>query len=320
MNILRKLFRIDAVVLTLFPMAAHAQVESPPRPEGWLPHFESIIALAIVLTAVLIAWLLNHARPKKRALGTLLAALSCFGIVVWFIAALGTGVIDNPKKFQTPMDAAKPALLWMQTLAALFGGIVLLMVAKGQYKQCEVLDLPKTNEADRYGRVSRILHWTTAILFIFMIPTGIFPSMIPEDVWFRTEYNVVHKTIGLILFGLVIVRLMWNRRSKRPALDRKLKPLERKLAHRVHILLYVLMIAIPVTGYFMTSFHGYPTFFFIIKISPLVAENDAYIIWGLFHKYLLQYLVYLILGAHVLGALKHHFVDKHKTAIKRMVG
>jgi len=131
MNILRKLFRIDAVVLTLFPMAAHAQVESPPRPEGWLPHFESIIALAIVLTAVLIAWLLNHARPKKRALGTLLAALSCFGIVVWFIAALGTGVIDNPKKFQTPMDAAKPALLWMQTLAALFGGIVLLMVAKG---------------------------------------------------------------------------------------------------------------------------------------------------------------------------------------------
>lgn len=46
----------------------------------------------------------------------------------------------------------------------------------------------------------------------------------------------------------------------------------------------------------------------------------AYIAWGTFHKYLLPYLLYAILGAHILGALKHHFLDKHDSALKRMVG
>jgi cytochrome b561 len=305
--------------LTLLPMVAQASPVSPSTPAGWLPHFESLIALMTILTAVLIAWLLNHKRPKMRASGTFLAALSCFGIVVWFAGSLSTGVIENPK-IQAPMDVAKPALLWMQTLVALLGGGALLIVANGQRKQTQELDLTAANEAHRYGRVSRILHWTTAILFIFMIPTGIFASMIPESMWFRTEYNVVHKTIGLTIFGLVIARLIWNQFSKRPELEASLKPRDRKLAHSAHILLYIIMIALPVTGYVMTSLHGYDSYFFIVKLSPFLPESDAYIIWGLFHKYLLQYLVYLILGAHVIGALKHHFIDKHKTAIKRMVG
>lgn len=305
---------------TLMPMAAQAATPiSPSTPDGWLPHFESLIALVIIFSAFLIAWLLNHKRPKFRASGTFLAALSCLGIVVWFIGSLGTGVIANPK-IQAPMDLAKPALLWMQILVALLASIFLLLIANGQRQQSEELDLNARNDAGRYGRVSRILHWTTAILFIFMIPTGIFTSMIPENIWFRTEYNVVHKTIGLTIFGLVVARLIWNLMSKRPELETSLKPKERKLAHSVHILLYVIMFTIPATGYIMTSLHAYPSYFFTLKISPFLPESDSYILWGLFHKYLLQYLVYIILGAHILGALKHHFIDKHKTAIKRMVG
>ena len=322
-NIISKAFKRRIAVglsFALLPIAAHAASPvSPSTPEGWLPHFESLIAFMIVLTAVLIAWGLNHKRPKIRASGTFLAALSCFAIVVWFVGSLGTGVIESPK-IQTPMDVAKPALLWMQTLVALLGGIALLLIANSQRKQTEELELSARNEVGRYGRVSRILHWTTAILFIFMIPTGIFSSMIPENMWFRTEYNVVHKTIGLTIFGLVVARLIWNRISKRPELEASLKPKERKLAHRVHILLYVIMFAIPVTGYVMTSLHAYPSYFFTLKIPPFLPESDSYIIWGFFHKYLLQYLVYIILGAHILGALKHYFIDKHKTAIKRMVG
>jgi cytochrome b561 len=70
----------------------------------------------------------------------------------------------------------------------------------------------------------------------------------------------------------------------------------------------------------MTSLHGYPSFFFVLELPPLLAESDAYIVWGLLHKYILQYLVYVILGAHILGALKHHYVDREKQALKRMVG
>ena len=121
------------------------------------------------------------------------------------------------------------------------------------------------------------------------------------------------------MLGLFAARLLWNRKSKRPGLDPSLKPLEKKLAHVAHVALYVLLFAVPVTGYFMTSLHGYPSFFFFIEIPPFFAESEAYVVWGLFHKYVLQYLIYLILGAHVLGALKHHYIDKHRSAFKRMV-
>lgn len=299
---------------------ALAAATSSPTPEGLLPHFESLITLAIILLAFMIAWLLNHRSPNARFMGTLLAALSCLAIVVWFVFALQTGVFENPKPYQAPMDAAKPTLLWAQASIALLVGLWLLLVAFGQRKNSESLELPSANEADKFGRVSRILHWSTAILFIFMIPTGIFASMIPEDAWYRTEYNVVHKTIGFTILMLLIARLLWNRKSQRPALNASLKPIERKMAHGAHVALYGLMFALPVTGYIMTSLHGYPSFFFIFELKPFLAESKAYIVWGLFHKYIFQYLVYVILGGHILGALKHHYVDKHKNAIKRMVG
>jgi len=307
------------IALASTSLTLQAAPVSQATPAGWLPHFESMITLAVVVTAALIATLLNHPQPKTRAIGTALAALSCFGVVVWFVAALGTGVLDRPKAFQVPMDGAKPALLWIQMMVALAGGVALLFASKRQFKTSSELELSYANEAERYGRTSRILHWTTAILFIFMIPTGIFSSMIPDDAWFRTEYNVVHKTIGFILFTLVVVRLIWNRRSKRPRLSKALKASERKLAHSAHILLYGLMLAMPVTGYLMTSFHGYSSYFFFIEIEPLLPESKAYIVWGLFHKYLLQYVIYFVLSAHILGALKHHFMDKHKDAFGRMV-
>lgn len=315
---------LPAMLLAILGLAftsqsAWAAEVSAPTPEGTLPHFESWIALAIVIFAFGAAWLLNHQAPKLRATGTLMAALGCFGVVWWFVWVLGSGVLETPKPFQAPMDALKPGILWTQAIIALLGGLTLLGVANRQRKGTVVLELTSANESSRYGRASRIMHWATAILFILMIPMGVFASMIPEHVWYRTEYNIVHKTIGFIVLGLFMARLLWNRRSKRPGLDSSLKPMEKKLAHGAHVALYVLMLAIPVTGYVMTSLHGYPSFFFFIELQPFLAEGEAYIVWGLFHKYILQYLVYLVLGAHVLGALKHHYIDKHESAFKRMV-
>ena len=310
---------VAALGLLLVSQSALAATVSPPTPEGMLAHFESWIALGIVLLAFSTSYLLNHRLPAIRAIGTLLAALCCFGVVAWFSSVLNTGVLENPKPYQAPMDAAKPALLWAQVVCAFVAGIVLLVIANKQRIQGEVLELAVHNEGERYGRVSRVLHWFTAILFIAMIPMGIYSSMIPEDVWYRTEYNTVHKTIGLIVLGLLLLRLIWNKVSRRPSLDASLKPLERKLARIAHFLLYLLLLSVPVTGYVMTSIHGYPSYLFSLEIKPFIPASDAYKIWGLFHKYLLQYLVYLILGAHILGALKHRYIDKQNNAFSRMV-
>jgi cytochrome b561 len=312
-----KRFGSTAVLATLAiaspAMAAQAQHPAPAISGGW-------IALAMILYAVLTAWALNHRMPKIRAVGTLLGALACFAVVAWFMQALATGIVAHPKPNQTPMDSAKPALLWMQAGAAFVGGILLLAAALRQGKSNEILELGAGNEPGRYGRVSRIIHWTTAILFIALFPIGIFGSMIPADTWFLKDYFVVHKTLGVVVFGLLIFRLIWNEVSKRPELDASLKPGERRWAHRVHIALYVMMIAVPITGYVMTSMHGFGTYIFDWEIPPLLAKSPAYVIFGGFHKYLFQYLLYLILGAHILGALKHQFVDKHDAALNRMLG
>ncbi|MAJ94113.1 MAG: hypothetical protein CMH01_01035 [Marinovum sp.] len=227
--------------------------------------------------------------------------------------------MENPKPNQTPLDSAKPTLLWIQSITALLAGVFLLFIAKYQSKGDSILVLSPENDKNRYGRVSRLLHWTIAILFISLIPMGIFASMIPEGTNYRNAYYVVHKTIGVTIFFLVIFRLIWNKISQRPALDNSLTLTEKKLAHRAHNTLYFMMLVIPITGFMMTSYHGYGTFFFFWELPPLWEQSNVYQIWGGFHKYLLPYLVYIVLGAHILGALKHQFIDKHDSVFKRMV-
>ena len=278
------------------------------------------VSMGIVFLSVLTSWALNYSASRVRVFGTILAAVGCFLIAAWFfLFIINTGILENPKPNQTPLDSAKPSLLWIQSITALLTGLFLLYIASRQSKNTSVLALTTKNESNRYGKVSRMLHWTIAILFISLIPMGIFASMIPEDTEYRNAYYVVHKTIGVTVFLLVIVRLIWNRLSRRPSLDNALTSREEKLAHRAHNTLYFMMLAIPITGFMMTSYHGYETYFFFWEMQPLWEQSEIYQVWGGFHKYLLPYLLYIVLGAHILGALKHQFIDKHANAFKRMV-
>ena len=285
-------------------------------------HLDSWTALAIVLSSLVIAGCLNYSAPRVRAIGSVLAGLACFAVALWFFHfVVASGFLENPKPNQTPLDSAKPSLLWLQGSIAAIAGLYLLAMAYRQGLNTQSLQLTAGNETGRYGWVSRMLHWTIAILFLALIPMGIFSSIIPENTPYRTAYYVVHKTVGVVVFVLVLIRLGWNFISPRPTLDTELTTKERKMAHGVHLLLYLMMIALPLTGFVMTSYHGYPTFFFAWELAPLWAPSDeATIIWGSLHKYLLPYLLYIILGAHVLGALKHRYIDKHSSAFKRIVG
>lgn len=282
-------------------------------------HIDSWLSLAIVLASLLVAAAINGERPAVRVAGTVLAALGCLAVPAWFVWALGTGVIGAPRPQDLPTDAAKPALMWLTALAALAAGVFLLVVARWQSRRNDRLALPAHNQADRYGRASRILHWTTAILFLSLIPMGIFTTMIPFDADYRQGYYVAHKTIGLTVLILLAVRLVWNWISPRPALDAGLRPWERRMAHGAHLALYVFMIAFPVTGYVMSTYGGKLSHFFVWDLPLLFGQDlEAIRVWGLLHKIVLPYLFFLVIGAHVLGALKHQFIDGHRTAFRRM--
>ena len=282
-------------------------------------HLDSWIALAMIGAAVAIAVTLNGASARLRTLGTLLAALACLTSVVWFLLILQTGVLSSHEPSGFPTDPAKPAMLWVLALMSLGGGVFLLWATIRQNQRSDILLLARENDPGNYGLFSRYLHWITAILFISLIPMGIFATMIPEDVEWRRGYYVVHKTLGLVVLGLVALRILWHFMSPRPKLDPSLATWERVLAKVAHYGLYFLMIALPISVV-MSTFAGKSSHFFFWDL-PLLWEKDLVAVrpFGLMHKLLLPAFFFLLFIAHLLGALKHHFIDGQKHNIRRIV-
>jgi cytochrome b561 len=281
---------------------------------------DSIAGVVLLALVLLTAGWLNHASPSRRIVGTFLAAAMTLGIGLMIGWLYVIGALDNVRPPFLPTDEVKPSLMKLLGVVFTLGGLFLLLVTYWQTKRDDVLALDTGNEQTRYGRGTRLMHWTTAILFVALIPMGIFTSMIPEEAWYRQGYYVVHKSLGLTVLLLVIARLAWHRVSPTPPLDSSLKTWERRSAHAAHILLYVLMIGFPITGFVMSTFGGKYSHFFFWD-TPLFWAPDADLIipWALLHKLALPVLFYVVFAAHIAGALKHQFVDKHGDAFKRMV-
>ena len=283
-------------------------------------HIDSWVALALIVSSFLIAFALNHQQASVRTMGSFLSALGCFALFGWFVFVFGSAAFEDPRPLFLPPDVLKPTLLTLQAAAALGAGFFLLLVTYWQSQRSEPLVLASQNTASRYGFVHRMLHWSIAILFLSLVPMGIFTSMIPEDVWYRQGYYVAHKTIGFSVLLLVLVRLLWRYRSPPPPLDDSLKTWERRMAHSVHVLLYVFLIAFPLSGFIMSTSGGKLSHFFFLDTPLFWEPNEGMLIASaLVHKVILPYIFYLLIGAHVLGALKHQFLDGHPNAFRRMV-
>lgn len=278
------------------------------------------IGIASLFIAFCAAVLLNQAAPARRIVGTFLAASMVLGIGLTIGWLHFLGFLDNGRPPSLPTDELKPGLMRLFGLAFTLSGLFLLVVTYWQTKRDDVLALATANEPERYGRATRILHWTTAIFFVALMPMGVFMSMIPEDAWYRPYYYGVHKSLGFSVLLLLLVRLWWHWRSPTPALDGSLKKWEKRSAHTAHVLLYILMIGFPITGFVMSTFAGKVSQFFFWGLPLLwAADEELIVLWGLLHKIILPFVFYIVFAAHIAGALKHQFVDKHDDAFKRMV-
>jgi len=144
------------------------------------------------------------------------------------------------------------------------------------------------NGPDRYGVVSRAIHWITALLFFVMLGVGLWT--------------------GLLVFGLTLFRLLWLVITPPPPLPDTLQAWEILLARFVRILMYVLLLAIPVAGYLNLAYDGQgATFYGLFTIPPLVAENHAlHEAFEEVHELLVWSLLFLVL-LHIAGALKHRY-------------
>ena len=173
-----------------------------------------------------------------------------------------------------------------------------------------------TNNETHFGLVAIIFHWLMALLIIGLLGVGLYMTGLPIGIQKLKLYGW-HKEFGILVLALVILRIIWRLTNTTPVLS--LPKLELLAARLAHLALYVLMLAMPLSGWLMTSAAGLPPSFFGLFILPsLVAPNDELRqLFALAHEWLAYGLIGII-GVHTLAALKHHFIDKDNV-LKRMI-
>ncbi len=191
----------------------------------------------------------------------------------------------------------------------------------------------------RYTKTAKILHWLIAIAIFGMFALGWFMEGLPKEApkqmtydlfdwgiytWQlaeeaspRTFYFNLHKSIGVTIFALILIRILWRITHKPPALLTSYKAWERKLANGAHHLLYLLMVALPVSGIIMATYSKYGIKWFGIAFIKGLDNKELRELFKEVHE-IIGIIILLVVIVHIIGALKHKFIDKDDT-LQRML-
>lgn len=174
------------------------------------------------------------------------------------------------------------------------------------------------NSEQQYGIISRANHWLSALIVVGLIVVGMYMSDLdngPE----KQDLYALHKSMGVALLGLILVRFVWLKVSPNPAQLSSTR-FEHILGHSVKGMLYLAMLMMPITGWLLSNAAGYDVKFFdLFTLPTLIEKNEEFkeIIEEI-HEFGGLMVIGLVL-LHVAGALKHHFVYKDETLL-RMLG
>ncbi len=163
---------------------------------------------------------------------------------------------------------------------------------------------------DRYTGTAKSLHWVMAILLFGLLALGFYMHDLPLSPEKLKLYSW-HKWAGVTAFLLVLVRLAWRVTHLPPALPASMPRIMQLAAHAGHFALYALMIAIPLSGWLMSSAKGFQTVWFgVLPIPDLLDKNkELGDLLAIVHKGL-NLLFVAVLAGHIGAALKHHFIDR----------
>ena len=176
------------------------------------------------------------------------------------------------------------------------------------------------NSPTRYGSVSMFLHWSVALAVYGLFALGLW--MVGLDYYspWRKEAPDLHKSIGLILLGVMVARVAWRFISPPPPAPASHGSFVRVAAKLGHLVLYFGLFAVMIAGYLISTADGVGISVFGWFEMPALISNlpDQADLAGVVHFYLAWGLV-IFSGLHALAALKHHFIDRDAT-LTRMLG
>lgn len=177
--------------------------------------------------------------------------------------------------------------------------------------------MPARNTSVRYGSVAQFLHWTILALLVFQVALGLIAHELPVG-FERLVMMSRHKSLGITILGIAVLRLLW-RFANPPPPPPPMPDWQRIAANLTHGSLYALLFALPITGWLMSSAANRPVSWWgLVQLPDFIAPDAAVKeTWEEVHETLVKVL-YVLVGVHVLGVIKHQFIDRDGL-IRRML-
>lgn len=169
-----------------------------------------------------------------------------------------------------------------------------------------------------YTRTAIGLHWLVAVAIVATFGLGLYMHELPFSPDKLKLYSW-HKWAGVSIFLLAVARIVWRLAHRPPAPPANIPLWQWRAAEGVHLLLYVLMLAVPLSGWLMSSAKGVPTVWFGVLPLPDVVGKDTALgdLLASVHKVLNFSMAGLVL-IHVGAALKHHLVDRDEVLLRML--
>jgi cytochrome b561 len=169
----------------------------------------------------------------------------------------------------------------------------------------------------RYTGTAIALHWLIAVLLLGQFAFGLLLEDIPRGTPERGDYVNLHKSSGLLIGLLIVLRIGWRLSHQAPALPDTTPGWQRRAARFSHFALYLCMLALPLSGYLASNFskHGIK-FFNVVRWAPWGPDDKT--LYGIFNQihHLAAALLALLVAVHVLALAKHMLIDRDRLLLR----
>lgn len=180
--------------------------------------------------------------------------------------------------------------------------------------------MPLRSNAERWGALAQFFHWTIAVLILVQGGIGLVMVELPKRPDIIPIFSL-HKSIGLTILALAILRLAWRLFDRRPLELPAMPAWQTRMARLTHSLLYLLLFAVPLSGWLFDSAAALrPLYWFgLVRMPSLTggADRELREFAHELHEVLFWVLV-LVAAIHIAAALKHHVFDRDNV-LRRML-
>lgn len=175
------------------------------------------------------------------------------------------------------------------------------------------------NTHDQYGLITRLLHWLIFVLVFGMLLGGGLLAILPSG-GFKNYIVGIHKSFGVVVFGLMLARLVWRRYNIRPR-PLGMIPVLNYSGQVMHVCLYVLLLFQPLMGILMSQSFGYPVSVFgWFELPPLIWHSPAIgnVLFEVHSKTAI--VLTAAIAIHAAAGLVHHFIFQDRTLMRMIKG